>query len=204
MNGFKYTPEHIVFLKIFVPRFEWKETAKLFNRRFNTNISTKNIRQACQRRGINRPPEFKYFQKGNVPWNKGIKGYMGANSTSFKKGNKPSNYQDVGTERFIARDTMIEVKIAEPNQWKARSRVVLERNGQIIPDNFVVFHKNGIGTDDRLENLIIIPRSVLVRIGHCSKVYGLPYKKLPPELQEAVLLKAQLHEKIKEIKNGCN
>ena len=26
------------------------------------------------------------FKKGQVPWNKGVKGYMGANKTSFKKG----------------------------------------------------------------------------------------------------------------------
>ena len=26
------------------------------------------------------------FEKGLIPWNKGVKGYMGANRTSFKKG----------------------------------------------------------------------------------------------------------------------
>ena len=38
-----------------------------------------------------------YFRKGSIPWNRGIKGYMGANKTSFKKGNIPPNYKCLDT-----------------------------------------------------------------------------------------------------------
>jgi hypothetical protein len=36
------------------------------------------------------------FQKGAVPWNRGVTGYMGANRTSFRKGNKPQTWRPVG------------------------------------------------------------------------------------------------------------
>lgn len=35
------------------------------------------------------------FKKGQVPWNKGKTGYMGANKTSFKKGHLPPNTREM-------------------------------------------------------------------------------------------------------------
>src|SRR5438270_419068 len=38
------------------------------------------------------------FRKGLVPWNLGKTGYMGANRTSFRKGQTPHNHVAVGTK----------------------------------------------------------------------------------------------------------
>ena len=43
----------------------------------------------------------------------------------FAKGNVPPNHRPVGSER-ISKDGYIEVKVAEPNKWRLKQRVVYE------------------------------------------------------------------------------
>lgn len=200
-NRFQYEAKHIVFLKERVPLFNFKRVTEMFNHEFGTSITFKAIKTYCHKHKIYRPPEARHFQKGLTPWNKGIKGLMGNNvKGQFKKGQLPKNTQPVGAERLLEKDQVVEVKIAMPNVWKFRSHLVLEKAGINVPKNAIVFHLNGVGTDDRLENLMVISRTELLRINSCSRVYGMPYKQLPPELQEIVRLKAKLEQRTKERK----
>ena len=45
--------------------------------------------------------------------------------TMFKKGNKPLNHREVGSERINV-DGYVEIKVAEPATWKLKQRVVYE------------------------------------------------------------------------------
>lgn len=202
-NGFLYEQKHFSYLKENIHLYAWKELSAMFNAHFGTNIRFEALRQAANKRGIKRPPEAQHFQKGMHPWNKGVKGYMGANVTSFRKGEQPINTMPLGTERKMNREGLVEVKVKmngkRSEMWKYRSHLVLQDAGISVPRGYVAFHKNGIPDDDRLENLEVIPRSILSRIGHCSKVYKVPYKQLPPELQEVVLAKAKLTVKYKAL-----
>lgn len=200
-NGFEYEAKHIVFLKERAPLFPWKRVAEMFNHEFGTSLNFEAIKQFCNKRKIYRPPEAQLFQKGLIPWNKGKKGYMGANATSFKKGLMPCSTYPVGAERFLEKDKFVEIKVAMPNVWRLRSHLVLEKAGIVVPKGAAVFHINGISTDDRLENLVVISRAELVRINSCSRIYGMPYTQLTPELQEIVLLQAKLKYKLKERKS---
>ena len=43
----------------------------------------------------------------------------------LKKGNRPHNYRPVGSERITV-DGFIEIKVADPNKWDLKSRVIYQ------------------------------------------------------------------------------
>ena len=71
-------------------------------------------------------------------------------------------------------------------------RVVWEKANGKIPDGFVLHHLNGIKTDNRLENLLCIPRSE-----HNPRKIIEPYQKKIKQLELEIY---QLQKEIKEVK----
>ena len=106
------------------------------------------------------PPNSTSFRKGDSPWNKDTIGLSKANSGSFKAGQKGINWMPVGTvvHRKDHGSHRNFIKIEEPNKWKYYAQYLWEKQyGQIINGD-VVHHLNGTGVDDRIENLIALPR----------------------------------------------
>lgn len=62
---------------------------------------------------------------------------MKANRGSFKKGNRPGNTARVGDET-LTDDGYIRVKVAEPNRWELKHRLVWEKYRGEIPENGVI------------------------------------------------------------------
>lgn len=211
---FVYTAEHIAFFQQYVPHFPFKRVVEIFNHQFGTQLTAEQIKQACQKRGIKRPNNG-CFKKGGVPWNKGISlpSTGRAREFHFKKGHRPHTWKPIGTERVCSKDGVVLVKVAESDQhtkngWRYRAHLVLEQAGQTIPPNHIVVHRNGIPDDDRVENLLVIPRALSVRLAHCTRIYGVPFTAMPPDLQDTILLKAQIYAELRkhfshqEIKNA--
>lgn len=102
------------------------------------------------------------YQKGCIPANKGKKmdpdTYTKCAGTMFKKGNMPANHRDVGSER-INKDGYIEVKVAEPNKWKAKHRVIWEEANGPVEKGYNVQFKDGNPKNITLENLYLISRA---------------------------------------------
>ena len=96
----KYTDEMIEFLKEVTPQKTYKEITELFNKKFNLDVTAEKMKSLLNRKKIYTGTRGCLYKKGKVPWNKGKKGYMGANKTSFKKGHKPKNWRTVGSERI--------------------------------------------------------------------------------------------------------
>ena len=102
-----------------------------------------------------------YFKKGSTPWNKGLKGYMGANKTSFKKGTIPPQYRPVGSER-IAKDGYIEIKVEDPNKWELKHRVIWEQHhGEILKGHAIIF-ADGDKSNLDIDNLLLVSRKQLL------------------------------------------
>lgn len=75
----------------------------------------------------------------------------------FSKGNIPHNHVEVGTETLTT-DGYIKVKIAEPNYWEFKHKLVWqEANGPIPPKHNVMF-LDGDRLNCNLDNLYCIPR----------------------------------------------
>ena len=99
------------------------------------------------------------FKKGHVPANKGKRmspeQYARCAGTMFKKGNVPKCHRPGGSERVNV-DGYVEVKVAEPNKWRAKHRVEWEKAYGPIPKGCNIQFRNGNSQDIRLENLYMI------------------------------------------------
>ena len=164
-----WTEEVIEFMKCNYKGKDNIELAELLNKKFNMNTNGDrvcNVKANLIRRyginlrtGINRG----CIQKGNIPMNKGKKWneYMTkeqqekARKTCYKKGNIPINHKEVGSER-ISVDGYWEVKIAEPNKWDSKHRVIYKQHYGDIPDGYKVIFADGNKNNFDLSNLLLV------------------------------------------------
>ena len=139
-----------------------KELAEMFNQYFNTNITAKEI--AYFRRNYKLKSGLTgQFKKGNVPHNKYKKQveYMSKEAiertkkTRFKKGNKPKNYRPVGSER-ITKNGYIEVKVADPNKWETKNKIIYKQYYGDIPKGHKVIYADGNKLNNDINNLILV------------------------------------------------
>jgi hypothetical protein len=141
------------------------------------------------------------FKKGNIPVTKGKRlsqeVYEKIRPTMYKKGHTPVNRREVGSER-VSRDGYMEVKVAEPNKWMLKHRVLWEQANGPIPKGYNIQFRNGDKTDIRLENLYIISRQEQL-----AKENSL-YARYPVELQEVMRLKGVVKRKINSINKKQN
>ena len=137
--------------------------------------------------GTNHPNAVAHrFKKGSVPPNKGKKMspevYEKVKETMFKKGNSPVNHREVGSERINV-DGYIEIKVAEPNRWRLKHRIIWEQVNGEIPKGYNVQFKNHNTQDCRIENLYIISKAEQMRTENSLVA------RYPKEVQEVIRLK---------------
>lgn len=140
------------------------------------------------------------FQKGSVPMNKGKKLspeiYAKCQPTMFKKGQTPINHREVGSERVNV-DGYIEIKVAEPNRWRLKHRIIWEQVNGAIPKGYNVQFKNHNPQDCRIENLYLISKAEQMAKENSF------WAKYPKEIQEIIHLKGVVNRAIhKAEKNG--
>ena len=139
-----------------------KELAEMFNQHFNTNITAKEIAYFRRNNKLNSGLTGQ-FKKGNVAHNKGKKQieYMSQEAiertkeTRFKIGNKPKNYRPVGSER-ITKDGYIEVKVADPNKWETKNKIIYKQYFGDIPKGHKVIYADGNKLNNDINNLILV------------------------------------------------
>lgn len=177
MNRHIYTPAELAFLKAAYKKMNRRDTTAAFNEHFKLQLSEKQI-TACLKNHKFRSGRNNQFQKGNTSWNKGVRGYMGANDTSFKKGNRPHTWCPVGTERCESKDKYIKVKVGEPNKWKFKHILTWEKHRGPVPKGKVITFIDGDKTNcSDINNLQAIDRGTLAQF---NKRGG---SQLPSELQ---------------------
>lgn len=125
------------------------------------------------------------FKKGQVPWNKGLKGVNGTSESRFKKGHIPHSARPVGYER-INKDGHVEVKVEGQRQMVYKHRWTWEQHNGKIPSDCVVTFKDGDRTNCNIENLELMTRAELVIL---NRKYG---KKVTPQNRESYILLARL------------
>ena len=104
------------------------------------------------------------FKKGNKPWNSGLKGIHLNPSTEFKKGQfvgeKHPSWK--GGEQKFTKDCVY--LYAGNNKRVRRPKKVYEDAHGTIPKGWILYHIDGDRYNDDIDNLIAIPRAVLVKI----------------------------------------
>lgn len=114
--------------------------------------------------------EFR-FKPRQTPWNKGKRGYMGANATSFKKGHLgPATHEMGYVSRLVRyRDGKKEIEYTIDWHGNRKSKNSYKwylwevENQMDRPKGMVLALKNGDPEDVRLENLELITRAELLR-----------------------------------------
>ena len=190
----KYTDEMIEFLKEVTSGKTYKEITELFNKKFNLDVTAEKMKSLLSRKKINTGTRGCLYKKGSVPWNKGKKGYMGANRTSFKPGNIPANWKPVGSERIDTEGYAL-IKIAEPKKWALKHRIIWEEHHKKkIPIGSVIIFADGDRSNLSIENLICVTREELKVLNKCRLISSVP------ELTKTGLNIAKIRIKLSELR----
>lgn len=135
------------------------------------------------------------FQKGLVPWNKGMKGLQAsgrAKETQFGKGHMPHNWVPVGTEQV--RDGYLYRKVTDTrsrHDWKLVHVMLWEEHNGPIPEGFILCFHDGIKSHITIDNLELITRAERMRRNTIHRY--------PPELKDAIRAVGKLKRTIKEV-----
>ncbi len=135
------------------------------------------------------------FHKGHIPMNKGKKVspeiYEKMSPTMFKKGHINENKREVGSERVNVYG-YIEIKVAEPNRWRLKHRLIWEQHNGIIPEGCNVQFKNHNTLDCRIENLYLISKSEQMRNENSLMA------RYPKELRDVIRLKGAVKRQLRK------
>lgn len=143
------------------------------------------------------------FQKGLVPWNKGLHVVAGGRSaeTRFKPGQRPHTWKPIGSERVV--DGYLQRKVTEsgypPRDWVPVHVLLWREHHGDVPEGHAVRFKNGNKADIRIDNLELLSRAQLLALNSFHNNY-------PPELKQLVHLKAaikrQVNRRVRESKES--
>lgn len=179
-----------------------KELTVHFNQTFNTNLKVTAITAACKRNKIKSGRDGR-FTKGCFAFNKGMswndymseEGQKKSRQTSFKKGNIPHQYEEVGTE-VVDSDGYHKVKVADPNVWVFKHRMIWEQTHGPIEDNHVIIFLDGNKSNCVINNLASISRSELLIMNRCNLI------KKDAELTRTGILIAKTMDKANKRQKG--
>lgn len=187
-----YTDEQAEFIKSGYKKWDISELTERFNARFVASKTFSQIR--CFTRNHNvKSGRTGQFERGQLPHNAGTKGLMKPNKTSFKKGNIPANHREVGSERVNV-DGYIEVKVAEPNVWSLKQRVVYENEHGPIPDDHNVRFRDNNRINCSPGNLFLVNGLENVFLNRRYKLTDQPM-----ELKDTFILLARIDAKTKSL-----
>jgi len=188
MKQHNYTPQQIDWLREHRQSLKTSELANLFNATFNTNINVLAIRATCHRYHILSLNDGR-FVANLTPWNKGITGLRYSVATEFKKGNTPHNHVPIGTETFKYNDYLW-VKIAEPNKWKQKHKLIWESVHGPQPPNTIIIFLDGDCKNLVPDNLHLLTRRELLQLNRNR------YSQAHTEIKPAVLALSKLQSAI--------
>lgn len=103
------------------------------------------------------------YEKGNIAWNKDLKGIHLNSKTEFKKGSNHFGETHPSWKGGFQVMTNDCVYIWVDGKRIRRPVKVLLDNGVTIPENCVVYHKDNDKHNDNIENLEVITRAELLK-----------------------------------------
>ena len=173
------------FIRSIAPGRSSSEIADLVNARYGPGtISAGQVYIYKKNHGIQSGIDTR-FKKGQVPHNKGTHpptcGRMA--ETQFKKGNLPHNTLPIGTE-LVRDDGYLWVKLADPNVWKQKHRLIWGEHNGPIPEGGLVVFRDGDRMNTDISNLALIDKSVNARLNHM----GIRHAGAPELFDTAVLV----------------
>ena len=157
-----WSEEEKKYLKEIVTGRSYKDINKMMNDKFEYQFTESQIKGALRRYGLNTGLTGQ-FTKAHTPWNKGKRGLnIGGKETQFQKGHQSINHRKVGSERITV-DGYTEIKVAEPNKWRLKHRVMYEKyhNVKLDPKQLIIFADRDKSNMSK-ENLLLVDNNQLL------------------------------------------
>lgn len=185
-----------------------RELHELFCEEFGRgDVSADNIKSLCSRRGWKTGRDGR-LQKGNVPFNKGQKGFCAPGSEKgwFKKGTLGGRAAEIakpiGAER-LSKEGYLQRKINNDLPFQRRWQAVHVMNWEAIngpiPKGMCLKCLDGDRTNVEPANWELIPRSLLPRL---AGRWSIPYDQAEPEVKPALLALAKLKHTAKRVRRA--
>ena len=191
---FRYSPEQLDWLRSSYPSMSQNELVVAFNKYFKTDRPATSI-LACLKNHNITSGRTGCFKKGQKAWNEGLKGFMGANATSFKKGRQPHNTRELWSER-VSKDGYIEISVPERNphtgfktRFKPKHVWIWEQENGPKPKSTAIIFKDGDYRNFEIDNLILVTRSELLSLN----LNG--YKQALEEVKPSILALSKIEAK---------
>ena len=191
-----WTDEDINYLKEIAYGKHMNEIIELMSKKCNKDFTYSQIKGIMGRHKIKTGFTGR-FEKGQKSWNKGTKGICKANKTSFKKGDIPYNKKPIGSERVNIYG-YIEIKIAEPNIWEYKQRVIYEKYYGKVPEGYAVLFADKDKTNFDINNLVLVSKEELRLLNYNKLIYN------NSDLTKAGVNIVKVIEKISSIKKVYN
>lgn len=141
----KWTSEMIEWLRSHYEDDSYNRLAIKMNDIFNTKITGASLEHKIRRLGLKKSKES-------------IKRYILPNNFTFQKGHIPVTKKPIGYERTHP-DGYIFVKVAEPNVFRSKQRVVYEQHHGPIPKGYNVTFADGDKSNFNIDNLVLVTKA---------------------------------------------
>lgn len=147
------------------------------------------------------------FEKGQVPPNKGKKGFSppGSEKGWFAKGNVPHTSKPIGYER-IDKDGYVQICVDEPNPWTGHRTRMVHKHRRVweaangpVPEGYRLKCLDGDKTNCDPSNWEAIPHGLAPRL---NGRFGRGYDTAPAELKPTILAIAKLEHKAREARKA--
>lgn len=148
-----------------------KECRECKNEFFTDDKRRKYCSVICYNVKRKREPSYA-FPKGNIPWNKNLKGIHLSPDSEFKKGKVPCNIKSLGSVTYRidkSGNKRAWVKTGL-HKWTPRAIFIWEIINGEIPSGGIIHHKNHNSLDDKEENLVLLSREEHIK-QHQEELY---------------------------------
>ncbi len=190
----RYTKEELNFIKKIAHGRHYYEIVEMFNKKFDFQINTKKLKETLKNHRISTGLTGR-FEKGHVPYNKGKKFPGTGNKAAFKKGNIPVNKMKVG-EDAISSDGYVKTKIADPNVWEFKHKLIWSEMYGSIPENHCIIFLDGNKLNLSIDNLLLVSKAELLQMNRRKLI------SKDPELTKTGLNVVRVMNKVYKIKKG--
>lgn len=158
----RYTKEELDYIRKITPGRHYHEIVDMFNKKFERQIDSKKLKGILRNHGISTGLTGR-FEKGLPPHNKGKKFPGTGNRTTFRKGAIPHNKMKVG-EDTITTDGYIKTKIAEPDVWEYKHKLIWKEKNGPIPEGHSVIFADGNKLNLSIDNLLLVSKAELLML----------------------------------------
>lgn len=164
----KFTNDQRKFIEENAKGLSNQKITDLVNKNFNLALTVQQVKGFKHNNKISSGLTG-YFPKGHVSSNPIKKGQRLSQKTEFKRGEKSWNYMPVGSER-INTDGYKDIKIADPNIWRAKHILLWEQHNGPMPKGYKLIFLDGNKLNISLDNIELVSNAEMLNLNRLNLI----------------------------------